>query len=366
MNEKMRVSLSVALWCVVALAVLALAAYVLQRELNRTEDGSAKEVVCSIERCAVEDVGMHGERLAAIDGIVKFCIEQRAIRGAVVGVVHQGRLVYAEAFGSYIHEGETLPMTLDRRFVSDGIVEGVAVAPAIIQLVECGIIAFEDEVAMYLAAFDESAENEADGGAPQRDVRILDLLTHTSGFNAGFAPRTNSCYNSQNYMLLSDAVSEVSGLDFCSYVGENIFEPLAMTNTECVDAGEQGLGLYSTVEDLATYAAMLLNGGEWRGSEILSARGVDAMLSMPRGFEGWSRTLGWTLCQDYSTAAGDLLTGSAVACADASGASIVIDRELDLAIILFTEAAHDGNLFDVTELRSRIATIVASSMPQKE
>ncbi len=369
MNERIRVSLSVTLWCIVALAVLALAVYVLQREMNRVEDESAKVRVGSIERGAAESVGMCGERLAAIDNIVRFCIEQRAITGAVVGVVHQDKLVYAEAFGSYIHEGEELPMTLDRRFAMSGIVEAVAVAPAVMQLVECGIISFEDELAMYLPALDRGLAGESGKEWQGQNVRILDLLAHTSDSTNDFEPRTNSCYSPLNYMLLSDVVSRVSGADFGSYVKEHIFEPLSMTNTDCVKVepcgSGQGLALNSTVEDLAIYAAMLLNGGEWQGKEILSARGVDAMLTAPRGFEEWERALGWMLCRGYSTAAGDLLTSAAVACADTSGASIVIDREMDLAIILLAEEGCDCNLFDMTALRSRIATIVASSMPKK-
>jgi CubicO group peptidase (beta-lactamase class C family) len=106
----------------------------------------------------------------------------------------------------------------------------------------------------------------------------------------------------------------------------------------------------------------LLNGGSLNGAEILSKRGVEVMMSRPRGYEKFNRTLGWEHYDQCSQTGGDLLSRSTIGHTGATGTSIVIDSELDIAVIMLTNRAHISNERFPLELRSKLATVVGSAV----
>src|SRR5207237_4771033 len=109
--------------------------------------------------------------------------------------------------------------------------------------------------------------------------------------------------------LLGEIIQRVSGKSVREYSHENIFRPLGMRETGYLPREElkqraapteqrddkwiQGdvhdpraylldgiaghAGLFSTAEDLAVYAQMILNGGEYNGIRILSPQTVATM-----------------------------------------------------------------------------------------
>lgn len=373
---------------------------------------------------SAESVDMDSRRLARIDSIVEEYIAEGAIPGAVVGVMRHGKVVYRKAFGKrQVVDGDE-DMTLDTRFDLASLTKPIAVATSVMQLVERGEITLGDRVDRYIPKFRGWATKES----PQDSVniRIADLLTHTSGLPAYVAPkrlqmtypyaqfpcrdsvihyiatcdrvataRTKRVYSCLNYITLAYIVEQVTGKRIDEYAEQNVFKPLGMHNT-CYLPNEEyakhtaptsveggvllrgvvndplarvgmggvsgNAGLFSTLDDLMIYSYMLLNRGKCGDAEILSPRAAEAIMSRPRGYEKFNRTIGWEHFDTCSQTGGDLLSGSTIGHTGATGTSIVIDPENDLVVIMLTNRVHLTDKRFPLDFRSKIATIVGASL----
>ena len=208
--------------------------------------------------------------------------------------------------------------------------------------------------------------------------------------------RTERIYSCLNYIVLARIVEIVTGERIDEYASKNIFEPLKMTNTCYLPSTEyaskcaptepdksgkcyrgvvhdplarEGMGgvsgnagLFSTLDDLMTYCAMLLNAGSLNGEDILSKRAVEVMMSRPRGYEKFDRTLGWENFALCAQTGGDLFSSSTIGHTGATGTSIVIDPELDIAVIVLTNYRHSTTKRTLLDFRSKISTVVAASV----
>lgn len=208
--------------------------------------------------------------------------------------------------------------------------------------------------------------------------------------------RSERIYSCLNYITLARIVEIVAGEPIDEYAAKSIFEPLKMTNTCYMPSPEYALqcapteksksgecfrgvvhdplaregmgcvsgnaGLFSTLDDLMVYAAMLLNGGSFNGEEILSRRTVEAIMSRPRGYEKFDRTLGWENYASCSQTGGDLFSPRTIGHTGATGTSIVIDPELDIAVIMLTNRAHISNDRFPLDCRSKLASVVGSAV----
>jgi CubicO group peptidase (beta-lactamase class C family) len=432
MNERLRISLAVVGFAVVAVAFVVLGIYGFGRMSNEALASSVDVSSSQLDVATPESVGLDSRRLTAIDTLIEEYISEGAFPGAVVGVVRDGKIVYRKSFGYREVVGDSVEMTLSTRFDLASLTKPVAVATSIMQLVERGKITLGDRVDSYIPGFRGWAEPKDDDAhkptqADTVHIRIADLLTHTSGLPPYVMPkgimaanpdaklpnpddvieyiaqcdrwavaRTERIYSCLNYITLAHIVEVVTGQRIDSYAQANIFAPLGMSTTcylptseyaaECAPTAKSGAGvcyrgvvhdplarecmggvsgnagLFSTLDDLMTYAAMLLNGGSLNGAEILSKRGVEVMMSRPRGYEKFNRTLGWEHYDRCSQTGGDLLSRSTIGHTGATGTSIVIDSELDIAVIMLTNRAHISNERFPLELRSKLATVVGSAV----
>ena len=136
---------------------------------------------------------------------------------------------------------------------------------AVMMLVERGLLSLDDEVARYIPAW---AGQTVNGSSRARPMRIIDLLTHCSGLTAGFQNRTeiDALYRENitlrsdgpdlrafvqelarfplefepgtqwNYSVSTDVlgfvIQEVSGQSFRDFLKSQIFDPLAMIDTD--------------------------------------------------------------------------------------------------------------------------------------
>ena len=374
---------------------------------------------------APADVGLDAERLERIDAIVERYLERELVPGAVVGVMRHDKIVYAKAFGLREVVDASVPMTLDTRFDLASMTKPIATATAIMQLVERGTIRLNERVDNYIPNFegwvDEDDKRDTthirildllthnsglpayatpkqivkmhpDVELPNRDT-VVEYIAHLPRLSK---PRTECRYSCLNFVILSEIVERATGVSFDSYVEDNILAPLGMTNScftpdseyaeccapttpdgsgwmlrgvvhdplsrEALGGVSGNAGLFSTLDDIMKFSAMMLNGGKWGGVELLSPRSVEVLLNEPRGFEQWDRTVGWESFCGYSSTAGDLLSSSAVGHTGATGTSIIIDPELDLAIVILTNKVHRTTSEHIVELRSRVATLVGAAI----
>ncbi len=133
-------------------------------------------------------------------------------------------------------------------------------------------------------------------------------------------------------------------------------------------------GLFSTAADLTIYARMLLGGGAVGATRVLSPLTVARMTSpaTPPG-EPNVRGFGWDIDSSYSANRGELLPMGSFGHTGFTGTSIWIDPATRVFIVFLSNRVHpDGPGVavsptqtprgDVTALRARVATIVASAL----
>lgn len=422
MRDNRRVALSIFLWIAVAVGFIYVGAYAFTKIPAEVHAQDLTHKVLPV--ASAESVDMDSRRLALIDSIVEEYIAEGAIPGAVVGVMRHGKVVYRKAFGKrQVVDGDE-DMTLDTRFDLASLTKPIAVATSVMQLVERGEITLGDRVDRYIPKFRGWATKES----PQDSVniRIADLLTHTSGLPAYVAPkrlqmtypyaqfpcrdsvihyiatcdrvataRTKRVYSCLNYITLAYIVEQVTGKRIDEYAEQNVFKPLGMHNT-CYLPNEEyakhtaptsveggvllrgvvndplarvgmggvsgNAGLFSTLDDLMIYSYMLLNRGKCGDAEILSPRAAEAIMSRPRGYEKFNRTIGWEHFDTCSQTGGDLLSGSTIGHTGATGTSIVIDPENDLVVIMLTNRVHLTDKRFPLDFRSKIATVVGAAL----
>ena len=131
-------------------------------------------------------------------------------------------------------------------------------------------------------------------------------------------------------------------------------------------------GLFSTADDLARYCQMLLDDGVRRtapaangGQEIriLSAQTV-ALMTRPIvvSENGDARGLGWDINSAFSSNRGELFPLGSFGHTGFTGTSIWIDRVSQTFVVFLSNRVHPDGKGDVTPLRAKIATVVASAI----
>ncbi len=212
-------------------------------------------------------------------------------------------------------------------------------------------------------------------------------------------------YSCLNFIVLQAIIERVAGERMDRFAEREIFRPLGLADTwyNAVDDAERpyapdapiaptslvdgkvlrgevhdptarivnkgvsgNAGLFSTAEDLAVIASMLMNGGsvdfpeEGRHVSVLSRRAVETFFRIPTGYERFGRTLGWV---GGSSVAGDLFTeGRTVDHTGYTGTSMMMDLDEGVAVILLTNRVHPFDEGSVARTRAVIANIVAASL----
>ncbi len=356
-----------------------------------------------------EDVGMSSKRLAQLDEVIETSIAQKETPGAVVLVARRGRIVYRKSFGRRALIPRQEAMTLDTLFDVASLTKVLATATSILILVEEGKVSLTDRVSKYLPPFAQKGKEP---------ITVVQLLTHYSGLRADLdldepwkgyetaielafqekpisPPGERFIYSDINYIVLAEMVREVSGQYLNEFATQRIFLPLGMTKTRFLPPPQvhdqiaptdfrdgqllRGVvhdpttarmggiaghaGVFSTVEDTASYAQMILNGGLYNGVRILSPLSVLLMTTpqSPVGATDW-RGLGFDIRTPFSGPRGDLFPVGSVGHTGFTGTSLWIDPVSDVFVILFTNRVHPDGEGSVISLRKRVASVVAASV----
>lgn len=366
------------------------------------------------------DVGMSAERLALLDTLMNEALERKDFPGAVLLVAHKGRTVWRKAYGLSQWVPENRPMSVDMIFDMASVTKPVATATSIMILVERGRLRLLDKVKDYVPGF---APYLLEKGIPGEDARLWHLLTHTSGLPPYTDPKEverlfgNPCpteilvkhiaglrkesppgavftYSCLNYITLASIVKSVTGKNVAEFADENIFRPLGMTRTffvpaaDCIDlcvptqvydgkplrgivhdplarlqGGVSGnAGLFSTADDLAVFAQMMLDRGVRGKVRILSPLAVERMTEIFPKAGPAGRGLGWDLDSDYASVRGDLFGPDSYGHSGYTGTSVWIDPETQTTVIFLTNRVHPDDKGDIIAMRSKVANVVAGSI----
>jgi hypothetical protein len=122
-------------------------------------------------------------------------------------------------------------------------------------------------------------------------------------------------------------------------------------------------GLFSTADDLAIFAQTLLDGGTRRGVSILNQQNLEK-ITTPQSPAGKValRGLGWDIDSPFSSNREKLYPVGSFGHTGFTGTSIWIDPVSKTYVILLTNRVHPNGNGKVKQLRSQIASVVASAL----
>ncbi len=377
----------------------------------------------SLPAAKPEDVGMSAKHLAYLDEIVGAAVARKDFPGAVLLVARKGKVVFRKAFGDSQWVPNSRPMAADMIFDIASITKPVATATSVMILAERGQVRLWDRVKTYVPEF---TPYFGEKGIAGEEARLWHLLTHTSGLppytdakeagkklgdpctTADLArliaeiPKespvgTKFVYSCLNYITLAHIVHKVTGKTIAEFSAEEIFKPLGMKRTfyrppaalisSCVptevingeplrgvvhdplarlqDGVSGNAGLFSTADDLAIFAQMLLNKGQFNGVRVLSPLTVERMTEIYPKVGESGRGLGWDLDSDYATVRGDLFGPASYGHSGYTGTSIWIDPETQTTVVFLTNRVHPDDKGDIIALRSKVANVVAAAIRAK-
>jgi CubicO group peptidase (beta-lactamase class C family) len=274
-------------------------------------------------------------------------IREEKIPGLAVGIVEDGKLVYARGFGVINLAGPARPVTTETLFHMASVTK-LFVATAVMQLVEQEKVDLDAPVTKYLPYFRLKDPR-------YKSITVRQMLTHTSGMpdvddyhwdkpelddgaleryvrglaNEGlrFKPGSRFAYSNMAFEVLGDLIAKVSGKSFEDYVESNILTPLGMNaSTLMLDkanpnqlalghtrAGDGSMtsiahypynrahspssNLHSNVVDMARWMMANLNRGELDGRRILKRSTYDLLWkpAVETGKQGRRVGISWFL-----------------------------------------------------------------------
>ncbi|EGM75967.1 penicillin-binding protein, beta-lactamase class C [Rheinheimera sp. A13L] len=376
--------------------------------------------------CCVSSAVLATEPYDRIAPLVEKAIADKQLPGAVVLVGRGEQILYRKAFGFKTYSPAASVITPDTVFDLASLTKPVVTTTLIMQLVEQGELRLTDPVGKYLQQLNDAdvkkitilqllthSSGLADGfnrrefwqGKAGLDAALAKLQLKTK-------PDQQFVYSDLGFILLGLVVEKITKqpLDFVAQ--QRIFQPLKMKDSRYLplerpsqdtaylqrvaptenlqgDADYQKLlpnyaqpylhavvhdptalrlggvaghaGVFGTADDLALFAQMLLNGGELKGQKVLSPLAVQRLL-MPVVIEHQSRALGWDMQTAYSAPKGDLLPPGSFGHTGFTGTSIWIDPASRTYIILLSNRVHPNRDTSITELRAKLANIVASAV----
>lgn len=373
--------------------------------------------------------GVSVQHLNAIDIEVEKDITANRLPGAVVLVGRNGRIVWRKAYGSRAVEPAREVMTPDTIFDVASLTKIVATATSIMILIERGKVRLNDPVATYIPELKGEGTEQVTilsllthraGYAPDFDLKqrwtgydeaVRRLIAEPLRNPAG----ARFVYSDIGFIALGEVVRRASGLPLDQFARQNIFVPLEMKDTmfrppasinfriaptekrrgqlaylgdapqtetdldhwlrgEVHDptayrmAGVAGhAGLFSTADDLAKYAQMILNGGTFGGRRILSPLSV-ASMTAPRlvNENGLTRGLGWDINSSFSSNRGDIFPLGSFGHTGFTGTSIWVDPATRMFVIFLSNRVHPNGKGDVGSLRGRVSSIAASAMTDRD
>lgn len=365
-------------------------------------------------RAAPLDAGMRAE----LGRIVAGQIEAGRLPGAVVVAGTASEVQYREAFGQRMTEPYREAMTVGTVFDLASLTKVIATTTAVMQQVEAGRIDLDAPVMRYWPEF---------GANGKEAVTVRELLAHTSGLQADLnsrpaggtrasvlndiarqrlraRPGERVIYSDLNFATLGVLVERVTSQPFDVYCHTHIFAPLGMRDTgflpdarhaarsaattadrlgmrrgrvhDPLASWMQGIagnaGLFSTADDLARFAQMLLNGGlsattrARPATRVLLASSIEALAAAvsPLPVQPW-RGLGWELASPLVANRDRLPPIGAIDHTGYTGTGIWVDFVTRRFVVILTNRVHPNDQGDARPLRAQIVAAIASAAPPR-
>jgi CubicO group peptidase (beta-lactamase class C family) len=165
----------------------------------------------------------------------------------VVMAVHQGRVGFAEAFGT-ADLASGVANTPSTRFLV-GSISKTFTAAAIELLVKHGRIRYSDSLAKYVPEYNQAKKItirellEHSAGVPdyygisafardrRKNLSLGELARWLNAYALDFAPGSRNSYSNSGYSLLALVIERASGQRYARYLSNSIFGPLGLHHT---------------------------------------------------------------------------------------------------------------------------------------
>ena len=316
-----------------------------------------------------------------------FEILQNAIRdhvfpAASVAVTRGGKLVALKAFGRFTFQEDSPEVASASIFDLASVSKIVATTSMAMLLYQRGLLDLDTPVAVIIPEFiaDDPRRQEVtlrmllahSSGLPAYEKLFLRYRTREELLSAAFTaplatePGTKAEYSDIGFITLGVALERIADEPFDRFCQREVFGPLGMTHTafkppaawrsaivptaddqyfrhrtiqgEVQDENASVLGgvaghagVFSTAEDLATFANVMLGGG----TPILRPETLEVFIRRESSPQNTSRALGWDTPSAPSQS-GRYLSHRAFGHLGYTGTSLWIDPERQLSIILLT------------------------------
>lgn len=347
---------------------------------------------------------------AELARIVAGEMRAKQLPGAVIVAGDANGTFYREAFGARALTPTAEPMTVDTVFDLASLTKVIATTTAVMQLVQAHRLELDAPVARYWPAFAANGKHA---------VTIRQLLTHTSGLAPDLplraaardrqgvldelvneplraAPGVRTVYSDINFLALGELVARVTHQTLDAYCRTHIFAPLGMRDTmfepdpahalraAATTGDSHGMregrvhdpsasrmggvagnaGLFSTADDLARFARMLLNGGRLGNARVLSRESIAAFATpaSPPGEAEW-RGLGWALDAPLVANRYRLPPAGMLYHTGYTGTAIYVDLVTGKFIVILTNRVHPDDSGDARPLRAQMLGWFASAAP---
>ncbi|MBP6770917.1 MAG: DUF1343 domain-containing protein [Reyranella sp.] len=339
----------------------------------------------------------------AIGAIVRDEIAAGHIPGAVVILVIGDKVVLRQAYGQRSVMPTVKPATIDTIYDAASLTKVMATSVAIMQLVERGQIDLDRPAATYWPAFAANGKG---------DITVRQLLTHYAALPAGIPTRawsgtegaldtivtlkplapagTRFVYSDVDFIVLGEIVRRVSGQPLDAYAAKNIFQPLGMRDTGFRPSTaqrdriapadvEEGLlrwgevqdpiahrmggvaghaGAFTTADDLAGFAQMMLSGGKG----VLKPGSIAAM-TQPQSPPGRPalRGLGWDIDSPYAVWLAPSFSTQSYGHTGYTGTAIWIDPSTGSFLIVLSNRLHPDGKGNNLQMLRRISTVAGAA-----
>ncbi len=325
-------------------------------------------------------------------------IKSNIFPGAQVVVVQNGNIIYSGGYGHYTYDISS--PSVDNKTIYDiaSLTKVLAAVPVTMKLISQKKISLDHSVQQFYPQFTGNGKEE---------ITIRHLLTHSSGLPGYYqfflddqihtkedvlnyilnvelnaTPGTHFEYSDLGFILLTSIIEKVSGLTLDRLVQSWFFDPLEMKSTRYLPPADWKIkitpteldtiyrnrlihgevhdenthlmggvsghaGLFSTAEDIAKYAQMLVDGGLWKGKRFFRESQVQEFTTVQNIPEDSDMALGWdTPSQSGKSIAGDHFTKGSFGHLGFTGTSLWINPDEGIIIVLLTNRVHPSRKGD--------------------
>jgi beta-glucosidase-like glycosyl hydrolase/CubicO group peptidase (beta-lactamase class C family) len=336
---------------------------------------------------------MEAAQLKPALDVIESAIKDKAFPGATLAVGYRGK-VSLHAFGKLTYDAKSPDVNINTMYDIASLTKVVATTTLVAKLAEGDFpvpIDLDAKVERYLPEWVRGPQPEW-----RRRVTVRHLLTHTSGLPPfkeywrtskskqdtldeifteplEYEPGTKEVYSDLGIILTAEIIERLTGKPLDALAREDIFGPLAMSNSmynppkrlwpsiapteidnqyrhhliqgEVHDENAASIGgvsghagVFSTAPDLASFCQMLLNGGAYAHQRILR-RSTIAEFTTPQPLSNGTRALGWAAPTEGGSS-GHFFSPHSFGHTGFTGTSIWIDPDRQVFVVLLTNRVY--------------------------